>query len=125
MLYVYQRQYESGGQFWPLVAHKVVGCLLLLVLFTSVVLIFKEGYAQAAIMLVTLPLYLLRFDMYLTNRYDAVVAQVPLMAVHKAGRVAGVDPDLWTPPPLRQGASGWNPEWGKVWQWWGIPRYTL
>lgn len=24
-LYVYQRQYESGGQFWPLVAHKVGG----------------------------------------------------------------------------------------------------
>lgn len=62
---------------------------------------------------------------YLTNRYDAVVAQVPLMAVHAAGRVRGVDPDLWTPPPLRQGAAGWNPEWGKVWQWWGVPRYTL
>jgi hypothetical protein len=125
MLYVYQRQYESGGQFWPLVAHKVVGCLLLCVLFTAVVLIFKQGYAQAGIMLVTLPLYLLRFDNYLTTRYDAVVAQVPLMAVHKAGKVSAVDPDLWTPPPLRQGAVGWNPEWGKVWQWWGVPRYTL
>lgn len=125
MLYVYQRQYESGGQFWPLVAHKVVGCLLLGVLFTAVVLIFKQGYAQAGLMLVTLPLYLLRFDNYLTTRYDAVVAQVPLMAVHKAGKVATVDPDLWTPPPLRQGAVGWNPEWGKVWQWWGVPRYTL
>ena len=125
MLYVYQRQYESGGQFWPLVAHKVVGCLLLGVLFTAVVLIFKQGYAQAGIILVTLPLYLLRFDNYLTTRYDAVVAQVPLMAVHKAGKVVSVDPDLWTPPPLRQGAVGWNPEWGKVWQWWGVPRYTL
>jgi len=62
---------------------------------------------------------------YLTSRYDAVVAQVPLMAVHAAGRVSSVDPDLWTPPPLRHGASGWNPEWGKVWQWWGVPRYTL
>jgi len=125
MLYVYQRQYESGGQFWPLVAHKVVGCLLLCVLFTAVVLIFKQGYAQAGLILATLPLYLLRFDNYLTTRYDAVVAQVPLMAVHKAGKVAAVDPDLWTPPPLRQGAVGWNPEWGKVWQWWGVPRYTL
>ena len=47
------------------------------------------------------------------------------MAVHAAGRVAAVDPNLWTPPPLRQGAEGWNPEWGKVWQWWGVPRYTL
>jgi len=88
------------------------------------VLILKNAYTQAVIMLITLPLYLLRFDMYLSQRYDAVVRQLPLMAVHKAGRVETVDPDLWTPPPLRAGAEGWNPEWGKVWQWWGIPRYT-
>lgn len=125
MLYVYQRQYESGGQFWPFVAHKVVGCALICVVFTSVVLIFKEAYAQAIILLVTLPLYLLRFDMYLSNRYDAVVAQVPLMAVHKAGRVESVDPNLWTPAPLRPGATGWNPQWGRVWHWWGVPMYTL
>ena len=61
--YVYQRQYESGGQMWPLVAHKVVGCAFIMVVFTAVVLIFKAAYTQAAIMLVTLPLYLLRFDM--------------------------------------------------------------
>jgi hypothetical protein len=60
---VYQRQYESGGQMWPLVAHKVVGCAFIMVVFTAVVLIFKAAYTQAAIMLVTLPLYLLRFDM--------------------------------------------------------------
>lgn len=157
---MYQRQYESGGQFWPLVAHKVVGCTLIGVLFTAVVLVLKHAYTQAAVLVVTLPLYLLRFDLYvarqglvffpgtrfidtrsflfdinsprflsscryLRNRYDAVVAQVPLMAVHAAGRVATVDPNLWTPPPLRQGATGWNPEWGKVWQWWGVPRSTL
>lgn len=125
MLYVYQRQYESGGQFWPLVAHRVVGCLFICVLFTSVVLILKEAYTQAVLMLISLPLYLLRFDMYISNRYDAVVAQVPLMAVHKAGRVDTVDPSIWTPPPLREGAEGWNPEYCKVWQWWGIPRYTI
>jgi hypothetical protein len=40
-LYVYQRQYESGGRFWPLVAHKVVGCQLIMVVFTACVLLFK------------------------------------------------------------------------------------
>ncbi len=34
-LYVYQRQYESGGQFWPWVAHKVVACNLIMVFFTA------------------------------------------------------------------------------------------
>lgn len=125
MLYVYQRQYESGGQFWPLVAHRVVGCLFICVLFTSVVLILKEAYTQAVLMLVSLPLYLLRFDQYISSRYDAVVAQVPLMAVHKAGRVDTIDPVIWTPPPLREGAEGWNPQWGMCWTFWGVPRYTI
>jgi Calcium-dependent channel, 7TM region, putative phosphate len=125
VLYVYQRQYESGGQMWPLVAHKMVGCLHLMVIFTGLVFIFKAAYTQAALLFVILPIYLIRFDLYLKLRYDAVVEQVPLMAVHAAGRVEAVDPALWTPPPLREGAAGWSPEWGKTWAWWGIPRYTL
>lgn len=99
MLYIYQRQYESGGQFWPLVAHRIIGCLFICVLFTSAVLILKEAYTQAALMLVSLPLYLLRFSIYISNRYDGVVAQIPLTAVHKAGRVDTVDPIIWTPHP--------------------------
>ena len=91
MLYVYQRQYESGGQvggrfagwvlcacevvcrggdtgragdaaactppnapcpcpapqFWPLVAHKVVGCQFIMVVFTASVLLFKVGSPAA------------------------------------------------------------------------------
>lgn len=123
MLYVYQRQYESGGQFWPFVAHKVVGCNLIMVLFTGVVLLVKAAYTQGILMLVTLPIFLMRFDAYLTTRYDAVVAQVPLSALDEGKRVEnGVDSKIWTPPPLRQGAEGWHPQWGLVWQWWGLPK---
>lgn len=126
MLYVYQRQYESGGQFWPFVAHKVVGCNLIMVLFTGAVLLVKAAYTQAILLLVTLPLFLLRFDSYLSTRYDAVVAQVPLTALDEAKRAEnGISSKIWTPPPLRDGAEGWHPEWGKVWQWWGVPRYTV
>ena len=49
-------------QFWPLVAHKVVGCLLIMVVFTASVLLFKGAYTQAALMLISLPVFLLRFD---------------------------------------------------------------
>jgi hypothetical protein len=88
-LYVYQRQYESGGQvrtspytamqlnvvlvclvlaallshptclvlnpapplqFWPLVAHKVVGCQLIMVIFTASVLLFKVGGRPACLL---------------------------------------------------------------------------
>jgi hypothetical protein len=65
------------------------------------------------------------FCRYLTSRYDAVVDQIPLMAVHRGGKIDAVDSMLWTPPPLRPAAVGWNPEWGKVWQWWGVPLYTF
>lgn len=46
-----------------------------------------------------------------------------LRSKHLAGRV---DPplDLFTAPPLRSDAdSVWYPEWGKAWQYWGVPRY--
>ena len=125
MLYVYQRSYESGGLFWPLVAHRVVICLFICVLFTSVVFVLKEAYTQAALMLISLPLYLLRYNIYISKRYDQVVEQIPLTAVHQAGRVESVDPTIWHPPPLRQGAEGWHPQWGVVWQYWGVPRYSL
>ena len=47
---------------------------------------------------------------YLTKRYDDLVRQVPLMAVHTAGR-SSVPADIYTPPPLRAGGVGWHPEW--------------
>ena len=47
---------------------------------------------------------------YLTKRYDDLVRQVPLMAVHSAGR-SSVPSDIYTPPPLRSGGQGWHPEW--------------
>lgn len=124
VLYVYQRQYESGGLMWPFVAHKTVGCLALMVAFTGLVFIVKRAFTQVALLWVTLPLFLLWFDGYLTRRYDTVVAQVPLWAVHNSGR-AHVDPVMYTPPPLRPRAEGWHPEWGKCWQYWMIPRYTV
>ena len=37
---------------------------------------------------------------------------------------ADIDPAVYMPPPLRYGAVGWFPEWGKVWEKYGIPRYT-
>ncbi len=47
---------------------------------------------------------------YLVKRYDDLVRQVPLMAVHTAGR-GSVPADIYTPPPLRSGGHGWHPEW--------------
>ena len=50
---------------------------------------------------------------YLSLRYDSVVVTPPLAALHAAPRV-DVDERLYTPPPLRENAEGWHPEWGKA-----------
>ena len=49
---------------------------------------------------------------------------LPLQAALHAPRAA-VDPAAYVPPPLRRRAVGWEPEWGKVWSWYGIGRYSL
>lgn len=59
--YVYLRQYESGGQFWPYVAHKLVWCQMLMVVFTALVFLVKGAYTQAGVLAVTLPILLLNF----------------------------------------------------------------
>lgn len=50
--------------------------------------------------------------------------QMPLQATLTAPR-ANVDPAMYRPPPLRTHAVGWYPEWGKVWEWYGLGRYSL
>ena len=41
----------------------------------------------------------------------------PLETAHTAPD-ARVDPTVYTPPQLRQGAFGWYPEYGKPWENW-------
>ena len=43
-------------------------------------------------------------------------------ALQQAPRIH-VDPQLYTPVPLRPGAAGWFPEHSKAWIGWGVPRY--
>ena len=49
---------------------------------------------------------------------------LPLQATVGAPRVA-VDPAQYLAPPLRPQAAGWHPEWGKLWEWYGIGRYSF
>lgn len=53
------------------------------------------------------------------------VKHLPLQATLAAPRAEQLDPSAFLPPPLRKGAVGWYPEWGKVWEKYGISRYSL
>ena len=59
---------------------------------------------------------------WLEEHYGKVVRQPLAAALHTAPRIH-VQPQLYTPPPLRRDAAGYFPEWGKAWIGWGIPRY--
>lgn len=50
--------------------------------------------------------------------------QVPLQAT-LGTPTASIDPAMYTPPPLRPHGVGWQPEWGKVWQWYGVGRCSF
>lgn len=122
LLFVYQPAYDLQGNYWPYAAHRVLACLAIQVVLTGAVLAVKGAYVGAGIMIVMLCIWITWFDRYLRLRYDSVVVNPPLAALHSARRL-DVDERLYTPPPLRECAEGWHPEWGKAWQWWGSPRY--
>ncbi len=51
--------------------------------------------------------------------------QHPPMSLAMSAPPAAVDPAVFLPPALREGALGWYPESGKVWEQYGIPKYVL
>lgn len=48
---------------------------------------------------------------------------MPLMLAAKAPS-AHVPSTVYVPPPLQESGLGWYPEWGKVWEWFGMPTYA-
>ena len=122
--YVYEPAYDSYGQIWTYAAHRYVGCLVIMAVFTAAMLGVKGSYTAALIMLFTLVPYLIVFNHYLTQRFDAVVAQLPVITTVGAEEIC-IDPTTYAPPPLLEHGKGWHLDWGKAWQYWGVPRYGL
>ena len=121
-VYIYQAAYSSRGKLWTIVSHRIVAILAIMVLFTSTMLMIKECFEEGLISLITLEIFLIAFDRYLTMRYDSVYCSTPVSILEAAPRV-DLDPELYVPPPLRRGAQGWRLEWGKAWEHSDMPRY--
>ena len=123
-LYIFQAAYNSKGQLWSFAAHRIVACLSIMVIFTSAMFFVKQAYVQGAIGLVGHVTFLIMFNRYLSERYDSIFQSTPMAILESAPRVQ-LDPALYTPPPLRQGAEGWHLQWGRCWQGWGAPAYGI
>ncbi|CAK0783273.1 hypothetical protein CVIRNUC_006472 [Coccomyxa viridis] len=124
VLYMTERCYESGGRVWDQVFNNVCWCLFICIFFTGCVFLANSAYIQACIMWVTLIPSLFKFNRYAKARYGEAVSHMPLETAHTAPD-ARVDPTVYTPPQLRQGAFGWYPEYGKPWENWWLPAYVV
>jgi hypothetical protein len=122
MLYVYARNYESGGELWPLLFDRFVIMLLSLAYFTACQLITKQAIIQAVVIFITTPIILYKFHSVCTKRYKDVSLHVPLDIAWRQPK-ADVPPQMYIPSELRSQSVGWHPEQGKAWSGYGMPRW--
>jgi len=118
-LYVFERTYESGGLFWPLVFDTVIMFLLTFQIFMSAVLVTFSASTQAGLLFLTVPLPLFWFRRYCHARFNTTARYLPLEMADRAPP-AILDPALYISPALRHGAAGWHPENRKAWAGYGM-----
>ncbi|KIY96999.1 ERD4-related membrane protein [Monoraphidium neglectum] len=106
LIYNYQRKYESGGQFFPFVADRIMVCAAVMVAFTGCVMIVKRAWAQATL------------DLYIHG-----MREMPLLVAQMAPR-ARVPATVYVPPPLQANGWLWYPEFNRCWEWFGMPGYS-
>lgn len=123
-LYFYERSYESGGRIFDLLFTLMVWTMSLFSIFTALVLAAKRAYSAALIALITQQIGLLLYHKKVSLSVGHYARVLPLHSTLGAPRVS-IDPATFLPPPLRKQAVGWYPEWGKVWEKYGISRYSL
>ncbi|EFJ50262.1 hypothetical protein VOLCADRAFT_89203 [Volvox carteri f. nagariensis] len=124
IVYIFERQYESGGQMFPVVFSHMTGYLLVGELFTGAVLLTNGGWMQAALLWCSLTPAIVAFHRLCVKRYLRPLEHPPL-SLAMAAPPASVDSSVYLPPALREGSVGWYPESGKVWEQYGIPKYVI
>jgi len=122
LLYVYARNYESGGELWPVLFDRFVIMLITLAYFTAFQLITNKAWLQAVIILLTTPIILFKFHSICTKRYKEVCLEMPLDIAWRQPR-AEIPPQMYIPSELRHQSIGWHPEQGKAWSGYGMPRW--
>ncbi|CAL5219786.1 g1691 [Coccomyxa viridis] len=124
ILYVSERCFESGGRIWDHIFDEVCWCLWILSTFTGCIFLANKAYVQATLTWMLITPFLYKFNKHCHLRYGKAVHKMPLEMAATAP-AATVDPSVYLPPALRPGAAGWYPEYGKAWEHWNAPTYTL
>lgn len=124
----YEPCYEGGGKMWSLIFELMVITLWIANVFAGCVFIAKSGFWIGGSLIIVISIFLAFF-----RRVCVVTEDSMSPGFHRGGGPrstfwappAKVPRDLYLPPPLREGAVGWYPEWGKLWEKYAIPRYTM
>ncbi|PRW05771.1 ERD4-related membrane [Chlorella sorokiniana] len=121
-LHFYERSYESGGRIFEILFELSVWSLGLFSTFTALVFASKKSWTASILLVATqLPMLgVFHRRVTLTTRH---LTHGTMQLTIDAPTVE-LDPAVFVPPPLRPRAVGWYPEWGKVWEKYGISRYS-
>ncbi|KAI3425260.1 hypothetical protein D9Q98_009028 [Chlorella vulgaris] len=123
-LYFYERSYESGGRLFETLFKLMVGTMIVFTVFTGLCLASKKAYTAALVLIFTQLPMISMFSKRVSNTIGHYAKLLPLQATLTAPR-AVLDPITFLPPPMRAQAAGWYPEWGKVWEKYGIARSSI
>jgi hypothetical protein len=124
-IHFYQPCYEGNGRIFELLFQLMLWTLWVADFFTGCVLIASRGvgFWLGGILLIISTIAVPLYHGYCYRYIGRHLASVPLQATVSAP-TAVVPVEAYLPPPLRTGAVGWTPEWGKPWEKYGLPRYS-
>lgn len=124
-LHFYESCYLGDARTWEELFDLLVWTIFIAGMFTGSTLIAVRAYVTGTITLILSPMFPAVFRQYCMVHVVRFVKTIPLQSAAAGPTIADIDElrRVYTPPPLRRGAIGWFPEWGKVWEKYGIPRY--
>lgn len=89
------------------------------------VFIANKAYVQGALIWGTLMPALAVYDYWCMRTHLQAATSQPLGRAHVAPVANNIDPELFMPPALREGAKGWWPQGGLVWEKYGLSMYGI
>jgi hypothetical protein len=108
---------------WLIIFQLTLWTLFTANLFTALVLLALRAYWLSVFLVIISSAILAVFHFHVVSHLERFVKTEPLQAAEAAPR-ARVPREAYLPAPLRRGAVGWFPEGMKVWEKYGIPRYS-
>lgn len=106
----------GGGRAWQLTFRLLIWTLWIANIFTALVLVALRAYWLSGALAIIATLGLWLFHAHVVTHLARFVEAAPLQGAAAAPRALFVPREAYLPPPLRHGAVGWAPEWGRCWE---------